>query len=46
VYDDSPEQLAVARQVRELLGVGEVAISASPVDVVDVTIILGADFAP
>jgi len=46
VYDDTPEQLAVARQVRDLLGVGEVAISASPVDVVDVTIILGADFAP
>lgn len=46
VYDDSPEQLAVARQIRDLLGVGEIAISASPVAVVDVTIILGADFAP
>ena len=46
VYEDSPEQLAVARQIQQLLGVGEIAISASPVAVVDVTIILGDDFAP
>jgi hypothetical protein len=46
VYEDSPDQLAVARQIQELLGVGQIAISASPVAVVDVTIILGDDFAP
>lgn len=44
VYDDTPEQLAVAEDVRERLGVGEIQRSATPQSVVDVTIVVGADF--
>lgn len=44
VYDDSPEQLAVAREVQDLLGVGRIEVSEVPVSVVDVTVIVGADF--
>ena len=43
IYDDSPEQLAVARDIRERLGVGEIERSGMPQSVVDVTIIVGAD---
>jgi polyisoprenyl-teichoic acid--peptidoglycan teichoic acid transferase len=44
VYDDTPEQLALAEDVRERLGVGEIQRSATPQSVVDVTIVVGADF--
>lgn len=46
VYDDRDETLAVARDVRERLGVGEVERSGTPQSVVDVTIVVGADFPP
>jgi anionic cell wall polymer biosynthesis LytR-Cps2A-Psr (LCP) family protein len=44
VYDDRPEQLAMAEDVRDRLGVGEIQRSATPQSVVDVTIVVGADF--
>jgi polyisoprenyl-teichoic acid--peptidoglycan teichoic acid transferase len=44
VYDDSSEQLAVAQDVQERLGVGEIQRSATPQSVVDITIVVGADF--
>lgn len=44
VYDDTSEQLAMAEDVRERLGVGEIQRSATPQSVVDVTIVVGADF--
>lgn len=44
VYDDAPAQLDIARQVRELLGVGQVEISRTPQSVVDITIVVGSDF--
>jgi polyisoprenyl-teichoic acid--peptidoglycan teichoic acid transferase len=46
VYDDSAEQLAIARDIRERLGAGEIERSATPQSVVDVTIVVGADFPP
>ncbi len=45
VYDDTPEQVAVAREIQDLLGVGRVERSTTPQTVVDVTIVVGADFA-
>lgn len=44
VYEDSPEQLEVARDIRDRLGVGEVELSGSPQSVVDVTVVVGRDF--
>lgn len=44
VYDDSPEQLALARDVRQRLGVGQVELSETPQGVVDITVVVGADF--
>lgn len=44
VYEDSEEQLALARDVQDLLGVGEIEVSEVPVSVVDITIIVGQDF--
>ncbi len=44
VYDDSPVQLELAREVRDLLGVGQIEISRTPQSVVDITIVVGADF--
>lgn len=43
LHDDGPEQLAVARDIRERLGVGEIERSGTPQSVVDVTVIVGAD---
>ena len=43
IYDDGREHLAVARDIQERLGVGEVERSGMPQSVVDVTIIVGAD---
>ena len=44
VYDDSEEQLRIAQEAQQLLGVGRVEVSEVPVSVVDVTVIVGADF--
>lgn len=44
IYDDSPEQLAIAAEIVELLGVGTVELSLTPQSVVDVTIVVGQDF--
>lgn len=44
VYEDDEAQLAAAREVRDLLGVGEVEISRSPQSVVDITVVVGHDF--
>lgn len=41
-YDDAQE--AAARRIRDALGVGEVVRSRTPLDVVDITIVVGADF--
>lgn len=41
-YDD--DQLDAATAIRDALGVGEVVKSLTPLDVVDVTIVVGADF--
>ena len=41
-YDD--EHLADAEAIRDALGVGELLKSLTPLDVVDVTIVVGADF--
>jgi polyisoprenyl-teichoic acid--peptidoglycan teichoic acid transferase len=46
VYDDTPEQLAVARDIQERLGTGEIERSGTPQSVVDVTIVVGRDFPP
>ncbi|MBW3561760.1 MAG: LCP family protein [Actinobacteria bacterium] len=44
VYDDAPAQLALARDVQRLLGVGQIEISRTPQSVVDITIVVGQDF--
>jgi polyisoprenyl-teichoic acid--peptidoglycan teichoic acid transferase len=46
VYDDSTDQLAVARDIQDRLGVGEIERSGTPQSVVDVTIVVGRDFPP
>jgi polyisoprenyl-teichoic acid--peptidoglycan teichoic acid transferase len=46
IHDDSSEQLAIARDIRERLGAGEIERSGTPQSVVDVTIVVGADFPP
>ncbi len=44
VYEDTAEQLALAQEAQQLLGVGEIEVSEVPVSVVDITIIVGQDF--
>jgi hypothetical protein len=44
-YDDSQEGIAIAERARDLLGVGEVQISAQEQGIVDLTIVVGKDFA-
>jgi polyisoprenyl-teichoic acid--peptidoglycan teichoic acid transferase len=44
IYDETPELLAAARQVREAMGVGTILVSRQPQSVVDLTIVVGADF--
>lgn len=44
VYSDDEEQLARARRIEELLGVGRVERSLTPQSVVDITIVVGHDF--
>lgn len=43
-YDASPEGREIADKARELLGVGEVQISAQEQGIVDLTIVIGKDF--
>ena len=43
-YDSSPQGVAMAERARELLGVGEVQVSAQRQDIVDLTIVVGRDF--
>lgn len=45
VYDDAADTLRAARAVRQLLGVGSISVSRQPQSVVDLTIVVGADFA-
>jgi polyisoprenyl-teichoic acid--peptidoglycan teichoic acid transferase len=44
VYDETERSMAAAEQVRERLGVGTIAVSRQLQSVVDVTIVVGADF--
>jgi anionic cell wall polymer biosynthesis LytR-Cps2A-Psr (LCP) family protein len=44
VYRDDPEQLAAAEEIRDLLGVGRVELSRTPLQVADVTVVVGLDF--
>jgi polyisoprenyl-teichoic acid--peptidoglycan teichoic acid transferase len=46
IYGESPEELEIARDVQQRLGVGEIQRSGTPQSVVDVTIVVGADFPP
>lgn len=46
IYRDTPEQLAIAREIRDVLGVGDISVSRVPQSVVDVTIVVGDDFHP
>jgi hypothetical protein len=43
-YDRSPEGREIATRITELLGVGEVQISAQEQGIVDLTIVVGRDF--
>ena len=44
VYDDSDESRARAEAVREALGTGTITTSSRPQSVIDVTVVVGADF--
>ncbi len=44
IYDDSAEQLAIANEIKRLLGVGVIEVSRTPQSVVDVTIVVGQDY--
>jgi LytR cell envelope-related transcriptional attenuator/LytR_cpsA_psr family len=43
-YDPTPEGLADAARVRELLGIGEIQISRQTQGIVDLTVVVGRDF--
>lgn len=43
-YSDTPEGLAQAQRAKDLLGVGEVQVSAQAQGIVDLTIVVGKDF--
>jgi len=43
-YDNSAEGIALAERARDLLGVGEVQVSAQHQGIVDLTIVVGKDF--
>lgn len=45
IYDEQPESVDAARRVQERLGVGTILVSRQPQTVVDLTIVVGADFA-
>lgn len=44
IYEETPAMLAVAEQVRAAMGVGTILVSRQPQSVVDLTIVVGADF--
>lgn len=44
VYDDSDEARVLAERARELIGVGEIQVSAQEQGIVDLTIVVGKDF--
>jgi polyisoprenyl-teichoic acid--peptidoglycan teichoic acid transferase len=44
IYDESERALEAARRVQELLGVGTIQVSRQPQSVIDLTIVVGADF--
>ena len=44
VYDDSAESMDAARRVQDRLGVGTIRVSRQPQSLVDLTIVVGADF--
>ena len=44
IYDEGERSLAAARRVQELLGVGTIQVSRQPQSVVDLTLVVGADF--
>jgi polyisoprenyl-teichoic acid--peptidoglycan teichoic acid transferase len=44
VYDEDPDTLAAARDVRDRLGVGQIERSGTPQSVVDLTVVIGRDF--
>jgi hypothetical protein len=46
VYDDNSAVRRAAERVRSRLGVGTIELSRQPQSVVDLTIVVGADFAP
>lgn len=46
VYTDSPRQRRIAREVRDLLGVGVIQRSPVSQSVVDLTVVVGEDFPP
>ena len=46
IYSDDPADLAAAQDISDRLGVGVIERSGTPQSVVDVTIIVGADFPP
>ncbi|MGI8874633.1 MAG: LCP family protein [Egibacteraceae bacterium] len=45
IYDERPHSHAAAERVRQVLGVGTIQVSRQPQSVVDLTIVVGADFA-
>lgn len=44
VYDDTEDSRALAERARELIGVGEIQMSAQEQGIVDLTIVVGKDF--
>lgn len=44
VYSDTKQALAIARELRESLGVGEIVLSRQRQTVVDVTVVVGRDY--
>ncbi len=44
VYDEEPATLATAAAVRDALGVGTIRVSSQPQTVIDLTVVVGADF--
>jgi len=46
VYGEETASMSAAEQVRQRLGVGTIQVSRQPQDVVDLTVVVGADFQP
>lgn len=44
IFDDSAEQLAIAEEIRDLLGLGTIERTRVPQSVADVTVVVGLDF--